>query len=112
VPAQGGQEQPGGGLRPPLVFRLARQPAWLPGIASMILGFVFQLTALRYGDLALVQLILTAELLFVFGYLALAGSRRVKPRDWLAAAAMPAGIGVFLWLASPSGGRPHASGSW
>ena len=96
-----------------LVVRLARQPVWLLGIASMILGFVFQLTALRYGDLALVQPILAAELLFVFGYLAIAGSRRVKPRDWLAAAAMSAGIGVFLRLASPSAGRLHApASSW
>jgi drug/metabolite transporter (DMT)-like permease len=78
----------------------------------MILGFVFQLTALRFGDLALVQPVLAGELLFVFGYLAVAGSRRVTPRDWLAAAAMAAGIGVFLRVASPSGGRPHASGSW
>jgi drug/metabolite transporter (DMT)-like permease len=96
-----------------LVVRLARQPAWLLGIASMIGGFVFQLTALRSGGLALVQPILAAELLFVFGYLAVAGSRRVKRRDWLAAAAMSAGIGVFLRLASPSGGRLHAPGhSW
>jgi hypothetical protein len=32
-----------------LVFRLARQPVWLLGIASMILGFVFQISALRFG---------------------------------------------------------------
>jgi drug/metabolite transporter (DMT)-like permease len=94
-----------------LVVRLARQPAWLLGIASMIGGFVFQLTALRSGGLALVQPILAVELLFVFGYLAVAGSRRVQRRDWLAAAAMSAGIGVFLRLASPSGGRLHAPGS-
>src|SRR5215468_1496654 len=94
-----------------LIVRLARQPAWLLGIAAMIGGFVFQLTALRFGELALVQPILAAELLFVFGYLALAGSRRPKLRDWLAAAAMSAGIGVFLRLASPSGGRLHAPGS-
>ncbi len=94
-----------------LVFRLARQPVWVLGIASMILGFVFQLTALHFGDLALVQPILAAELLFVFGYLAVAGSRRVRRRDWLAAAAMSAGIGLFLRLASPSGGRLHAPGS-
>ncbi len=50
-------------------------------------------------------------LLFVFGYLAVAGARRVTGRDWLAAAAMSAGIGVFLRLAAPSGGRPHAPGS-
>ena len=94
-----------------LVVRLARQPVWLLGIASMISGFIFQITALRFGGLALVQPILAAELLFVYGYLAVAGKRRVTRRDWLAAAAMSAGIGLFLRLASPSGGRLHAPGS-
>jgi len=47
----------------------------------------------------------------VFGYLAVAGSRRPKLRDWLAVAGMSAGIGVFLRLAAPSGGRLHAPGS-
>jgi len=93
-----------------LIFRLARQPVWLLGIASMILGFGFQLTALRFGPLALVQPILALELLLVFAYLAIMGSRRVRVRrsDWLAAAAMSAGIALFLGLASPSGGRLHA----
>ena len=104
---------PAAGFDARLIIRLARQPAWLLGIAAMIGGFVFQLTALRFGELALVQPILAAELLFVFGYLAVAGPRRPKPRDWLAAAAMSAGIGVFLRLAAPSGGRLHAAGpSW
>jgi drug/metabolite transporter (DMT)-like permease len=95
-----------------LVFRLARQPVWLLGLASMILGFVFQLSALRFGPLALVQPILALELLFVFGYMAVIGRRvKVRPRDWLAAVAMSAGIGLFLGLASPSGGRLHAPGS-
>ena len=92
-----------------LVFRLARQPVWLLGLASMILGFVFQISALRFGPLALVQPILALELLFVFGYMAVIGRRvKVRPRDWLAALAMSAGIGLFLRLASPSGGRLHA----
>ena len=47
----------------------------------------------------------------MFGYLAMAGSRRPKLRDWLAVAGMSAGIGVFLRLAAPSGGRLHAPGS-
>jgi drug/metabolite transporter (DMT)-like permease len=91
-----------------LVFRLARRPIWLVGIASMILGFVFQVTALHYGALALVQPILALELLFVFGYMAFLGSRPVRRRDWLAAGAMSAGLGLFLFAASPSGGRQHA----
>jgi hypothetical protein len=39
------------------------------------------------------------------------GSGRVKRRDWLAAAAMSAGLGLLLFAASPSGGRLHAPGS-
>ncbi len=60
-----------------LVFRLARQPAWLLGFACMLAGFAFQVSALHFGPLALVQPILAVELLFVFGYLALrAGGTR------------------------------------
>ena len=95
-----------------LVLRLARRPVWLLGVASMILGFVFQISALRFGPLALVQPILALELLFAFGYMAVIGRRvKVRRRDWLAAVAMSAGIGLFLGLAAPSGGRLHAPGS-
>ena len=69
-----------------LIFRVGARPIWLLGIASMILGFVFQLGALHYGPLALVQPILALELLFVFGYMAILSSRRV---------------------ASPAAGRPQ-----
>src|SRR5215471_8316717 len=67
-----------GGFDARLLLRLARQPIWLVGIFSMIGGFVFQLTALRYGPLALVQPILALELLLVFGYMAFAGRRHVR----------------------------------
>ena len=107
-----------GGFDPWLVFRLARQPAWLIGLACMIGGFLLQVAALRFGPLALVQPILAVELLFVFGYLALLPAARragprVRARDWLAVAAMCAGISVFLRAAAPSGGRDHApAGLW
>ena len=85
-----------------LLFRLVRQPVWLLGLASMILGFILQISALHFGALALVQPILALELIFVFGYMAVIGSRGVKRRDWLAAIAMCAGLGLFLLAASPS----------
>lgn len=91
-----------------LLFRLMRRPVWLLGVASMILGFVLQISALRFGGLALVQPILALELIFVFGYMAVIGSRPVKRRDWLAAVAMCAGLGLFLFTSSPSAGRLHA----
>ncbi len=93
-----------------LIFRLARHPIWLAGLASMILGFAFQLAALHFGALALVQPILALELLFVFGYMTVLGSGQVKRRDWLAAAAMSAGLSLLLLAAAPSGGRRHAPG--
>ena len=94
-----------------LVFRLARRPVWLLGIGSMILGFAFQISALQFGPLALVQPILALELLFVFAYMAVSRRVTVRRRDWLAAVAMSAGISLFLRVASPSGGRPQAPGS-
>ncbi len=105
-----------GGFDPWLVFRLARQSAWLLGFACMVGGFAFQVAALRFGPLALVQPILAVELLFVFGWLALLPGPRgmsASGRDWLAVVAMSAGVGVFLRAASPSGGRPTApAGLW
>ena len=91
-----------------LIVRLARRPIWLAGLASQILGFAFQVTALHYGALALVQPVFALELLLVFAYMTVLGSGRVTRRDWLAAAAMTAGLGLLLLAASPSGGRPHA----
>jgi hypothetical protein len=65
-------------------------------MADMLPGFVVQISAPR----------------FAFGYMTVIGRRvKVRRRDWLAAVAMPAGIGVFLRLALPSGGRLHAPGS-
>lgn len=97
------------GFDPLLVFRLATQPTWLLGFAAMIAGFVLQVAALHFGPLALVQPILTVELLFVFGYLAMhTRCRGMRWHEWLAALAMSAGVSVFLRAASPSAGQQHA----
>jgi hypothetical protein len=97
-----------GGFTVGLVVHLLRDRLWLMGVSSMILGFACQALALHFGSLALVQPILASELLFVFGYIAVAHPRRVRRGDWLAAAAMALGLGMFLFTAAPSGGREHA----
>ena len=102
---KGAKDNETAGFDARLLIRLARQPAWLLGIAAMIGGFIFQITALRYGDLAQVQPILAAELLFVFGYLAIAGTRRPCP---------PGSACSSGWPRRPAGGctLPGPPGCW
>jgi hypothetical protein len=92
-----------------LVGYLLRRPAWFVGIASMILGFVFQVEALRVGSLSVVQPLIATELVIVFGVIAVHDPHRVHGRDWLSALGMVIGLGTFLALARPSGGRSHSS---
>ena len=77
----------------------------------MILGFVFQVEALRVGSLTLVQPLIATELVIVFGVIAVHDRHRVHGRDWLSAFGMVVGLGAFLALARPSGGRSHTSAS-
>jgi drug/metabolite transporter (DMT)-like permease len=100
-----------GGLGLNLVYYLIHRPVWFLGIASMILGFAFQVAALRVGSLSLVQPIIATELLIVFALIALRHRHRVHARDWLAALGMAIALGAFLALARPVGGHEHASGS-
>jgi drug/metabolite transporter (DMT)-like permease len=94
-----------------LVGYLLHRPVWFLGIASMILGFVFQVEALQRGSLVLVQPIIATELVIVFGVIALHDRHRVHGRDWLSAVGMVIGLGTFLALARPGGGHDHASSS-
>ncbi len=98
------------GLGLHLVHYLLHRPVWFLGIASMILGFAFQVAALRVGSLSLVQPIIATELLIVFALIALRHRHRVHARDWIAAVGMALALGAFLALARPTGGHDHASG--
>ena len=87
-----------------LVVFLMRRPVWFLGIVFMICGFVFQVAALHFGDLSLVQPVIASELLFVFGYLAVRYRGRIRAWDWVAAGGMAVSLGGFLYLADPGGG--------
>jgi fructose-specific component phosphotransferase system IIB-like protein len=92
-----------------LVGFLLRRPVWFLGILCMILGFVFQVAALRVGSLSVVQPVIATELVIVFGVIALHEPHRVHRRDWIAALGMVVGLGTFLALARPHGGHDRAS---
>jgi drug/metabolite transporter (DMT)-like permease len=96
-----------------LIAFLLHRPAFFLGIVCMLAGFGFQLTALHFGPLALVQPVIASELLFVFAFLALHERGRVRGRDWAGAGGMAASLGGILYVADPRGGVPTVGdGTW
>jgi drug/metabolite transporter (DMT)-like permease len=96
-----------------LLLRMARQRLWLAGIACDIVGFVAQATALRLGQLAVVQPLLVLSVVFALPLSARLSHQHVGRRDAAAAALVVAALVVFLVIANPSGGRSEAAlGGW
>ncbi len=92
------------------LLRLARRPVWLAGIASDAVGFVCHAGALATGRLVVVQPILATSLVFALPIGAWLDKRRVSARELLGAAAVAAGLAVFLIVADPTAGTSDASG--
>ena len=95
-------------MRADLLVRLARHPRWLLGNVLDVAGYAFQLLALRKGPLTLVEPLLVASLLFAFPVAALLRRRRVSVAETAAAAVVAGGLALFLAIARPSPGNPHA----
>jgi hypothetical protein len=94
--------------RPRLLLLLARQPLWLLGIAVQIGGFVAHAAALRSGQLATVQMLLSAELVVAVVIVRVWSGRPLSRASWSAALTVVAAIAAFLALTSP--GHGHAAG--
>jgi drug/metabolite transporter (DMT)-like permease len=96
-------------LKAGFVLRLARRPVWLAGMAADGAGYVCQAAALGVGRLVVVQPLLASTVVFALPIGAWILDQRAGRREWIAAAVVTAGLGVFLVLADPSGGRGDAT---
>lgn len=92
-----------------LLRALAREPVWLGGIGFAVLSYAFQAVALTFGPLSLVQPIIISELIFALPVAARLRNVRMTGRDWLASAAVVAGLAMALTAADPQQGTPQAS---
>ena len=92
-----------------LIFALLRLPLWLLAISLNIVGVFFQVLALRFGALALVQPILVCDLIFAVYFGAL--FRHTKPDRvmLIGVACCAGGLGWFLAVARPHGGTTTVS---
>jgi drug/metabolite transporter (DMT)-like permease len=96
-------------LKAGFLLRLARRPVWLAGIGLDAAGFVCQAIALGIGRLVVVQPILATSVVFALPLGNRLSGQHIHRREVVAAVAVTAGLGVFLVVADPSGGRDDAT---
>lgn len=92
---------PGKSLRPSLLLWLVRQPLWLAGVGTALVGNVLSGTALGMGSVALVQPLLVARLVFALPLSAVWMRQRLTRRDWLGMLATACGLGTFIAVGAP-----------
>jgi hypothetical protein len=100
---------------PGLIRDLIHQPLWLIAIALNLAGWLLQVTALKFGSLALVEPLLVCQLIFAVLISRMVGWKKYGPpgaRQWdpgmlAGVAATTAGIAGFLAIGRPSAGTTH-----
>ena len=99
-------------LSPRLILHAVQQPrGWLVGFMLMLCTFGFQATALRFGQLNVVQPVLTTELVFLVAILVVGFRRRVGRREVLGIAGIVIGLAGFFAAANPAVGKGQPDGT-
>jgi drug/metabolite transporter (DMT)-like permease len=95
-------------LRPSLLVALLRRPLWLAGVGVLVAGYGLQACALAFGPVALVQPLITTELVFAVPIAMTLRHGSPGWREWLGVAFVVGGVSLFLTVASPAAGTPSA----
>jgi drug/metabolite transporter (DMT)-like permease len=91
-------------LKAGLITRLVKRPRWLLGLLSDVFGFLCQAAALGLAAVVFVEPILALGILMALFLGAAFTHRPVERADWMAALVLSAGLAVFLYEVSPTGG--------
>jgi hypothetical protein len=96
-----------------IAARLVRHPGWLFGQAAAAAGFVLHASALRHGQVILVQPLLSSGLVLSLVLGAIVdrthpGRPLPNRGQWASAGVVVVGLSLFLVAAQPHGGRPDA----
>ncbi len=92
-------------LRLSLMAHAVKRGIWLIGFGLMLVVFGLQATALRFGELSVVQPVLTTELLFLLLILGAWFRYRLTWLEWLGAVTVVVGLGGFFLVVAPTGGQ-------
>jgi drug/metabolite transporter (DMT)-like permease len=93
-----------------LLLELMHHKVWWAGIGMMVLGQLLGGLALQLASVALVEPLLSANLLFAFVISAFLSSHRVRWHEVLGALLVSAALGVFIAIGDPqSSDEPRAN---
>ena len=111
---KGTLEAPAAGDDPRFLAQILRRPIWITGAAMQATGWVLQAAALDRGSLIVVQSLTTLSLVIALPLGVRLTGQVVSGRVWLGAAAVVAGIVLFLSVGTPKGGTstPSAAAWW
>lgn len=93
-------------LRLRLIVNLAHNRMWLAGAGAAVVSYAFQAVALALGPLALVQPLITSELIFAIPLSARWHGARLGRREWAAVLAVAGGLVLGIAAAYPQRGDP------
>jgi drug/metabolite transporter (DMT)-like permease len=103
---------PGTALHLRLLWYLARQPLWLSGIATALVGNALSAFALGLGGVTLVEPLLVTSLLFALPVSAIWNRYRLGRREWAGAFAVIIGLAAFLVAGQPRAGTRTDAPIW
>lgn len=86
-------------------YEMIKSRLFLFGLFLQILAAVAQAVALKNGGLIIVEPLLTCDLIFLLLIIHFKLKIRIKPRDWLAALAVMAGLAGLFIAANPQEGH-------
>jgi len=91
-------------LRAGLVVRLVKNPRWLLGLLADFGGYITHAAALGLAAVVFVEPLLATGILMSLFVGSAYGHRPVLRGDWIAAVVLSAGLALFLYEVSPTGG--------
>ena len=106
---KGTLEAPASGDDPRFLAQILRRPVWLAGGALQVSGWILQAAALDRGSLVVVQSLTATSLVIALPIGARFTGQQIDRRVVLGAAAMIAGIVLFLSVGQPQAGVAHPS---
>lgn len=105
--------QPASAVGAGFLVRLVRNPVWLLGGASQMLGFVAQAIALGIGRMVIVQPLLVATIVFALPIARVATKREVRGLEWIGALIVSGGLAALLVVSQTDEGTDDAAfGLW